>query len=606
MGEDYSNVDSPSSSPAHLPTEHSRSASYGGAIFSGSHHFAVVGGTFTSITKNYARAPTMPSNLRIIPLGDIDLQHEMHVNYDTGVVDRGNERQARVRRVYSARLEGRQSNMTVAIYQGDGSEQEWKHDIARYIHPNIIQICGAASSGNIYATLFHDDLIPFRHFLNLYRYSPMLTIYIYAYSNADFGVVCNYVDSVVSRHLYSEDCTFWIRRSTGRLCAELIQASEPILLDSDYGILVTQGISALSAPNTEGMAIESLTLEEYHHICFWNLSPYRSITASLPTTVNLGVVICCSSRNELEDSVEIATLPNVEGYRYRWESPGAVGEIVEDGWTRFESSIVLNSTITMCTWTLSTQCETSWLSQANRIFSHFDITSNLEDYVLIDDVAFRLVVGTTNDLPLGFLFLCPEEDFRAGPSSFRWPDYPAYWSHDPSGAVRLSAVEAARQGFPPIQLTIEVYGHGWDAGVYAGIRQFHQVDEDAEEDQEDPDEVNKNKESELTHEDSTHNVIQIPTKRPLEDSPTGNTVEQTPECATLQVQGDLALRRLMLDEKAQLIEMLRLGMFTENEFKAQLAQIEARCQVATQPSPAKRPRLANSSGVGSLRDVQSI
>jgi hypothetical protein len=39
---------------------------------------------------------------------------------------------------------------------------------------------------------------------------------------------------------------------------------------------------------------------------------------------------------------------------------------------------------------------------------------------------------------------------------------------------------------------------------------------------------------------------------------------------------DLALRRLMLDEKAQLIEMLRLGVFTKDEFKAELAQIAAR------------------------------
>jgi hypothetical protein len=32
----------------------------------------------------------------------------------------------------------------------------------------------------------------------------------------------------------------------------------------------------------------------------------------------------------------------------------------------------------------------------------------------------------------------------------------------------------------------------------------------------------------------------------------------------------------MLDEKAQLIEMLRLGVFTKDEFKAELAQIAAR------------------------------
>jgi hypothetical protein len=80
----------------------------------------------------------------MIPLGDIDLQH------DTGVVNshRGGER-AWVRRVCSARVDGRQSNVTVAIYQGDGAEevrcvllpnvaselasQKWKQDIENYM-----------------------------------------------------------------------------------------------------------------------------------------------------------------------------------------------------------------------------------------------------------------------------------------------------------------------------------------------------------------------------------------------------------------------------------------------------------------------------------------
>jgi hypothetical protein len=128
----------------------------------------------------------------MIPLGDIDLRKEIKLNYETGVVNEQYER-PRVRRIYSARIEGRNSNVTVAMYQGNGAEevgyilllydtsgellQEWRRDIAKYMtvrqvlashslhtsllndtlsHPNIIQIRGAASSGNIHATLFHD------------------------------------------------------------------------------------------------------------------------------------------------------------------------------------------------------------------------------------------------------------------------------------------------------------------------------------------------------------------------------------------------------------------------------------------------------------------
>ncbi|KAJ7229318.1 hypothetical protein B0H12DRAFT_1147998 [Mycena haematopus] len=76
---------------------------------------------------------------------------------------------------------------------------------------------------------------------------------------------------------------------------------------------------------------------------------------------------------------------------------------------------------------------------------------------------------------MGFLYLCPEEDFRTGPSSFRWPECAAYWSLDPSGADRLSPEDSTRLGFPPIRLTTQVGGRSLDASVYDGLRQFHKA-----------------------------------------------------------------------------------------------------------------------------------
>ncbi|KAJ6566376.1 hypothetical protein B0H19DRAFT_1257601 [Mycena capillaripes] len=77
--------------------------------------------------------------------------------------------------------------------------------------------------------------------------------------------------------------------------------------------------------------------------------------------------------------------------------------------------------------------------------------------------------------PTGFLFLCPEKDFQIGPSSFCWPDFPAYWSLDPSGVERLSAEEATGFGFPSLELKTKIWGYSWDPSVYAGIRKFHQA-----------------------------------------------------------------------------------------------------------------------------------
>ncbi|KAJ6566319.1 hypothetical protein B0H19DRAFT_1066639 [Mycena capillaripes] len=75
----------------------------------------------------------------------------------------------------------------------------------------------------------------------------------------------------------------------------------------------------------------------------------------------------------------------------------------------------------------------------------------------------------------GFLFLCPEKDFRSGPSSFCWPDFPAYWSFDPSGVERLSAEEATEFGFPSLELTTQITGYSWDNSVHVGIHEFHQA-----------------------------------------------------------------------------------------------------------------------------------
>lgn len=94
---------------------------------------------------------------------------------------------------------------------------------------------------------------------------------------------------------------------------------------------------------------------------------------------------------------------------------------------------------------------------------------------LLDSIQFRfhLQISATEYPPKGYLFLCPTQYFLSGPS-FRWPDCPAYWSLDPSGIERLSVAEANARGFPSLNLTPHFFGKSWDAGVYAGLRKFHE------------------------------------------------------------------------------------------------------------------------------------
>ncbi|KAJ7107466.1 hypothetical protein C8R44DRAFT_554410, partial [Mycena epipterygia] len=77
--------------------------------------------------------------------------------------------------------------------------------------------------------------------------------------------------------------------------------------------------------------------------------------------------------------------------------------------------------------------------------------------------------------PNGYLFLCPSQHFQTSASSFRFPDRPAYWSLDPSGAQSLRPEEADRLGFPSVKTRTEVWTRSWDASVYAGLRKFHEA-----------------------------------------------------------------------------------------------------------------------------------
>ncbi|KAJ7909452.1 hypothetical protein B0H13DRAFT_1877736 [Mycena leptocephala] len=68
------------------------------------------------------------------------------------------------------------------------------------------------------------------------------------------------------------------------------------------------GVISLDAPDQAAVAIDCLSLKQYHHICFLELSRARTITISKDMTVNLGGVIACSHTNQLEGLTEIASL----------------------------------------------------------------------------------------------------------------------------------------------------------------------------------------------------------------------------------------------------------------------------------------------------------
>lgn len=72
-----------------------------------------------------------------------------------------------------------------------------------------------------------------------------------------------------------------------------------------------QGIMHLGATD-ETMVIESLTLKQYHTICYYNLSQNRTISVLTNVTLDLAGVFACSSDDQLDNWVQIVSLPDVE------------------------------------------------------------------------------------------------------------------------------------------------------------------------------------------------------------------------------------------------------------------------------------------------------
>ncbi|KAJ7104879.1 hypothetical protein C8R44DRAFT_886905 [Mycena epipterygia] len=164
-------------------------SSSSGAFITNCQNFTIADSHFTNVIHC---APAILSDFRTIPLGDLDLRNEIRLD-DSGVAGR-HHGVRRVRRMYTARIEGKQSGMTAAIYEGEHAEESfaktWRHELSKYSgfrHPNFVQLYGTVNSGGLYATIFHDDLVPAQQFLEEHRHSVISTVYLYHCFNTELS-----------------------------------------------------------------------------------------------------------------------------------------------------------------------------------------------------------------------------------------------------------------------------------------------------------------------------------------------------------------------------------------------------------------------------------
>ncbi|KAJ6484697.1 hypothetical protein C8R45DRAFT_290444 [Mycena sanguinolenta] len=249
-----------------------------------------------------------------------------------------------------------------------------------------------------------------------------------------------------------------------------------------------EGIGAFNAPNRAAMFISSISLEQYDILCHECFGQHRYTLISTPTTVKLGAFIYFPFSSRQTAPVEVASLPplldvrncswpwinetlDISRYDSKPEANYERGRFVgESNWTRCDARLCLHPSVSFRT---IGEHVYPWLSQGNCILSRLQRPSNPKDYAVVQKVVFQLIIfKSSQPIPEGYLFLCPAEQFKVGPSIFAWPDSPAYWSLDPSGADRLTMEDARRLGFPSFEMLTGIKTVSWDESVYAGVHHF--------------------------------------------------------------------------------------------------------------------------------------
>ncbi|KAF7345753.1 hypothetical protein MVEN_01595600 [Mycena venus] len=360
-------------------TDNAESGLYHGAFFPRAAGFAIGGGVFTSnvnVTNNvYALPLEQPTAFRTILLGDINLLKELYLDGQSRIM--GRKSRVGVRRMYSATLEGRDSKlMTVAMYRGEGAEEQWREHIEKYEyirHPNIMQPYGLVSTSGLRAIVFHDELVPFREFFNRFQYSPILTTYILGYCTTEWNEARDYFHSVCPsngmmrwpRIMKTLQCTFWIRQATGQLCVDLVQNPKtegdfyPVGSGEPVNVPRLKDIS-LDHPDAEAVVISTLDEGEYHQLCSGSPIAQPCILAvSTQLSMSTGPIISHSKSNHgTLFRITKSLGPNFAVPRRNHDG----GKIMENSWIRYDS-------------------RRFWLAQANHIFTRLGVTSHFDDYV---------------------------------------------------------------------------------------------------------------------------------------------------------------------------------------------------------------------------------
>ncbi|KAF7353268.1 hypothetical protein MSAN_01514700 [Mycena sanguinolenta] len=385
------------------------------------------GGTGQGPTVYFGQPQTQEqSDFRTISRGDLKLVKKVRLSPQSSVVGRQSRGVGVRRTVYHAEIRGEPGTMTVAVYQGDSAE----------------------------------ELVLTRSIIK----SPQ------------FWRATDYIDDVTGSSMYNDNPSIWIRSATGELCLDLAQRGPSMRSQFDYYHPVRLEKVSWDAPDLEDMIISSLSEGQYHELCY-NYSTFQSQRFLVSTQHPVGPGIFRLD-SQYRITVPLQTLPESELHWNDYGNGNAPGELLPNSWIRYDFPRMFALELGLNLWFPLYEIRKAWMAQANHIFAKLQEREQVEDYVCIDDLQFHLRITDERDIPEGYLFVCPPQDFRTGiePHAhlYQWPTCPAYWSLHPSGADRLRTEDAKNLGFPAIHIETSVQGWSWDRSVYQGLRRFHE------------------------------------------------------------------------------------------------------------------------------------
>ncbi|KAJ7056896.1 hypothetical protein C8F01DRAFT_1152630 [Mycena amicta] len=393
----------------------------------------------------------------------------------------------------------------VFYYGGDAAKEEWEAQIQRSSwlrHPNILQLYGIANSRQMFAALYHDELIPMDEILDRAHNSPLSRVRARVQWGMEYWPAYKHLKSSDPNAARQASAHFF-RASTGTFCLYLTgspwNASPP-----QYPALGTPpqlGDLNIWLANTDAAIVAAHSLQQLYEICgSRNVHAYEqgNILGWLrfPGKINWElkpalVAVGCNRYYEL------ACIPgrcNVH-LDESWRPPGSssYGDWIltkmPNGWMRgalnrwhrvyARFTLQCNIGLTQVDGHFEypqNKFNFPWFSQADHVFKSLGISGAERcRYRLLDrkEMTVHFDFPRHRRTPLrGYIFLCPSAS--AWDTTFPVEDI-AYWSMDPSGNERLSADEATARGLPPFHVETRVGGLEFEELLYEEIRAIHEV-----------------------------------------------------------------------------------------------------------------------------------